>query len=73
MLYFVLFTIAHVFLVFFTGALANLNHMYVSRDAADWCGLVIFLISLVVTAAGWFLAKPLFTTPIAARTGTVTK
>ncbi|MBP3036361.1 cytochrome b/b6 domain-containing protein [Arthrobacter sp. zg-ZUI100] len=73
MLCFVLFTIAHVFLVFFTGALANLNHMYASRDAVDWWGLVIFLISLVVTAAAWFLTKPLFTTPIAARTGTVAK
>lgn len=73
MLYFVGFTIVHVFLVFFTGALANLNHMYTSRDVVDWWGLVIFLVSLVVIAAAWFLTKPLFTTPIAARMGKVSK
>ena len=73
MLYFVGFTIVHVFLVFFTGALANLNHMYTSRDVVDWWGLVIFLASLVVIAAAWFLTKPLFTTPIAARMGKVSK
>jgi thiosulfate reductase cytochrome b subunit len=73
MLYFVAFTIVHVFLVFFTGALANLNHMYTSRDVVDWWGLVIFLASLVVIAAAWFLTKPMFTTPIAARMGKVSK
>lgn len=73
MLYFVAFTVVHVFLVFFTGALQNLNHMYGSRDMVDWWGLVIFLISLLVIAAAWFLIKPLFTTPIASRMGKVTK
>ncbi|XKH52390.1 cytochrome b/b6 domain-containing protein [Citricoccus nitrophenolicus] len=73
MLYFVGFIIVHVFLVFFTGALANLNHMYTSRDVVDWWGLVIFLVSLVVIAAAWFLTKPMFTTPIAARMGKVSK
>ncbi|WP_454810519.1 cytochrome b/b6 domain-containing protein [Paenarthrobacter nitroguajacolicus] len=73
MLYFVVFTVVHVFLVFFTGALRNLNHMYGSRDVVDWWGLVIFLISLLVIAAAWFLTKPLFTTPIASRMGKVTK
>jgi thiosulfate reductase cytochrome b subunit len=73
MLYFVAFTLVHVFLVFFTGALANLNHMYTSRDVVDWWGLVVFLASLVVIAAAWFLTQPLFTTPIATRMGKVTK
>ncbi|MEW1980625.1 cytochrome b/b6 domain-containing protein [Citricoccus sp. NPDC079358] len=73
MIYFVAFTIVHVFLVFFTGALRNLNHMYTSRDVVDWWGLVIFLVSLVVTAAAWFLSKPLFTTPIAAQMGKISK
>jgi thiosulfate reductase cytochrome b subunit len=73
MLYFVAFTIVHVFLVFFTGALRNLNHMYTSRDVVDWWGLVIFLASLVVIAAAWFLTKPMFTTPIAARMGKISK
>ncbi|NMR31802.1 cytochrome b/b6 domain-containing protein [Arthrobacter sp. SF27] len=73
MIYFVAFTIVHVFLVFFTGALRNLNHMYTSRDAVDWWGLIIFVLSLLVISAAWFLTKPLFTTPIAARTGKVSK
>ncbi|WP_236777443.1 cytochrome b/b6 domain-containing protein [Arthrobacter crystallopoietes] len=73
MLYFVAFTVVHVFLVFFTGALRNLNHMYTSRDVVDWWGLIIFAVSLLVIVAAWFLTKPLFTTPIAARMGKVSK
>ncbi|MFE4082557.1 cytochrome b/b6 domain-containing protein [Paenarthrobacter sp. YIM B13468] len=73
MLYFVGFTVVHVFLVFFTGALRNLNHIYGSRDVVDWWGLAIFLVSVLVIAAAWFLTRPLFTTPIAARLGKVTK
>ncbi|WP_253906662.1 cytochrome b/b6 domain-containing protein [Arthrobacter sp. I3] len=73
MLYFVAFTIVHIFLVFFTGALRNLNHMYTSRDVVDWWGLVVFLASLAAVAAAWFLTQPLFTTPIATLMGKVTK
>ncbi|WP_277245082.1 cytochrome b/b6 domain-containing protein [Micrococcus terreus] len=73
MLYFVGFTLVHVFLVFFTGALRNLNHMYTSRDVTDWWGLIIFLGSVAVIAAAWFLTRPVFTTPLAQKTGTVTK
>ena len=73
MLYFVAFTLVHVFLVFFTGALRNLNHMYTSRDVTDWWGLIIFLGSVAVIAAAWFLTRPVFTTPLAQKTGTVTK
>ena len=73
MLYFVGFIIVHIVLVFSTGALRNLNHMYTSRDVVDWWGLVVFLASLALVAAAWFLAQPLFTTPIATRMGKVTK
>ena len=73
MLYFVGFTIVHIFLVFFTGALRNLNHMYTSRDVVDWWGLVVLLASLATVTGAWFLAQPLFTTPIATRMGKVTK
>jgi thiosulfate reductase cytochrome b subunit len=73
MVYFVAFTVVHVFLVFFTGALRNLNHMYATRDATDWWGLLIFIVSLCLVAAAWFLAGPVFTRPLAARTGDVTK
>ena len=73
MLYFVGFTLVHVFLVFFTGALRNLNHMYASRDVVDWIGLLIFLASLLVIAAAWFLTKPLFMRPVAGKLGTLSK
>nr|WP_237686710.1 cytochrome b/b6 domain-containing protein [Arthrobacter jiangjiafuii] len=73
MVYYVAFTAVHVFLVFFTGALRNLNHMYTSRDVVDWWGLVIFLGSLVVVAAAWLLSKPLFTSPVAAKMGKLSK
>lgn len=73
MLYFVVFTLVHVFLVFFTGALRNLNHMYTSRDVVDGWGLLVLIGSLVVVIFGWFLTKPLFTRPVAERYGTVSK
>lgn len=73
MLYFVAFTIAHVFLVFFTGALRNLNHMYTSRDVVDIWGLLIFLGSLAVISIGWVVTGPMFMRPLAELTGKVTK
>lgn len=73
MIYFVIFIVIHVFLVFFTGALRNLNHMYTSRDLVDGWGLAIFTLSLLVMAAAWWLTQPLFMRPLAARTGTLSK
>ena len=73
MVYFVIFTVVHVLLVFLTGALRNLNHMYTSRDVVDVWGLGIFLLSVGVIAAGWILTKAIFITPIAAKTGQVSK
>lgn len=73
MLYFVAFTIIHVFLVFFTGALRNLNHMYTSRDVIDGWGLAIFVGSLLIIVAGWILTKPLFMRPVASKFGNLTK
>ncbi|WP_235036207.1 cytochrome b/b6 domain-containing protein [Arthrobacter sp. 18067] len=71
--YFVAFIAVHVFLVFFTGVLANLNHMYASNDGASWAGFWVFAASLAVVAAAWLLARPLFLRPLAALTGSVTK
>lgn len=73
MLYFVAFTIVHVLLVFFTGALRNLNHMFGSRDEVDWWGLAIFLGAVLVIASAWLLSKPLFLTPFANWMGKVSK
>jgi len=73
MIYFVAFIVVHVTLVLATGALRNLNHMYASSDAVNWWGFGIFAASLVVIAAAWFLAQPLFLRPVASLMGKVTK
>ena len=49
--------------------LRTLNRMFVSRDAADWWGLGILVLSLLAVAAGWFLTKPLFMTAVVGRMG----
>ncbi|GAB3610688.1 hypothetical protein GCM10027414_28140 [Humibacter ginsengiterrae] len=72
MIYFVAFIIVHVALVFATGALRNLNHMYGGQDAVNWAGFWIFVLSLVVMAAGWVAARPLIVAPIARVFGKVT-
>jgi thiosulfate reductase cytochrome b subunit len=73
MVYFLAFTVVHVFLVFFTGAMRNLNHMYTSRDTVDFWGLLIFIGSLVIVAAGWFLTNQMFMRPVAGAMGKVSK
>ena len=72
MLYFVLFIIVHVTLVFATGALRNLNHMYGGQDAVNWVGFSIFFASLAVTVAVLIAARPIVLAPIARLTGKVT-
>ncbi|HKP06341.1 MAG TPA: cytochrome b/b6 domain-containing protein, partial [Microbacterium sp.] len=79
MLYFVVFIAIHVFLVFATGALRNLNHMYAAQGSTDpdayadnWTGFWFFVASLVVIAAAWVAARPLVLAPIARLFGKVT-
>lgn len=71
MLYFTLFVIMHVFLVFATGALRNLNHMYAAQDTTTWTGFWIFFVSLLVMAGAVFAARPLVLAPIAQLMGKV--
>ncbi len=71
MLYFVAFIVVHVALVFLTGALRNLNHMYTARDAGDWLGFLVFVVSVVVIAAAWIAARPSVLAPIAGLFGKV--
>jgi thiosulfate reductase cytochrome b subunit len=78
MLYFVAFIAVHVFLVFATGALRNLNHMYAAQGSVDpnayadnWTGFWLFVASLVVIAAAWVAARPLVLAPIARLFGKV--
>lgn len=78
MLYFVAFILVHVALVFATGALRNLNHMYAAQGSVDgvayadnWTGFWMFFASLVVIAGAWVAARPLVLAPIARLFGTV--
>ena len=71
MVYFVAFTVVHVTLVFATGALRNLNHMYAARDAEGWLGFWIFAASLAAMVAAWVLVRPAVLAPITALSGKV--
>lgn len=73
MLYFVLFIIGHVTLVFATGALRNLNHIFAGRNDESWVGFWFFAGALVLMAVLWVSAQPIFLRPIASLTGSVTK
>ncbi|MCS0498527.1 cytochrome b/b6 domain-containing protein [Protaetiibacter mangrovi] len=73
MVYFVLFTIAHVTLVLATGALRNLNHMYAQSDEINWVGFAIFAASLLVIAAGWALVRPAIVDRVAGAFGEVAR
>jgi methionine sulfoxide reductase catalytic subunit len=56
--WFLFFIVIHVTMVFTTGLLRNLNHMYGSRDDDGWIGFVIFAVSMVVVIIGWVVATP---------------
>jgi thiosulfate reductase cytochrome b subunit len=58
MVWFVFFIVIHVTLVFATGALQNLNHMYASRNDDSWVGFWIFAASMAVMIVGWVAATP---------------
>ena len=73
MVYFVAFIVVHVFLVLATGALRNLNHMYATADGEGWLGFGIFLASVAVMVAAWFLARPIFLRPVASLMGKVSR
>ena len=57
--WFIMFIVVHITLVFMTGALANLNHMYGGRDEESWVGFWVFAVSLVVMIVAWVAATPL--------------
>nr|WP_241429344.1 cytochrome b/b6 domain-containing protein [Agrococcus sp. ARC_14] len=71
MLYFSAFIIVHVLLVFTTGALRNLNHMFAAKPDDDWLGFLFFAGAMLVVAAAMVAARPALLSPIASRFGTV--
>ena len=57
--WFLFFIFVHVALVFSTGLLRNLNHIYSGSDDTGWTGFAWFALSIVFVVAAWFAATPL--------------
>jgi sulfoxide reductase catalytic subunit YedY len=58
LVWFLFFIVIHVALVFTTGLLHNLNHIYAGRSDGSWVGLWIFMASMLVVVVAWVLATP---------------
>jgi sulfoxide reductase catalytic subunit YedY len=58
LVWFLLFIVIHVALVFTTGLLRNLNHIYAARNVNSWLGFWIFAASMAVVIVGWVAATP---------------
>jgi methionine sulfoxide reductase catalytic subunit len=58
LVWFLVFILIHVTLVFTTGLLRNLNHIYAGRNDDGWLGFWIFAASMVVVIVGWLAATP---------------
>jgi sulfoxide reductase catalytic subunit YedY len=56
--WFLLFILAHVTLVFITGARVNLNMMWAGVNDSSWSGFAIFLPLITLVAIAWGLASP---------------
>jgi DMSO/TMAO reductase YedYZ molybdopterin-dependent catalytic subunit/thiosulfate reductase cytochrome b subunit len=56
--WFLFFIVVHITLVFSTGLLRNLNHIYVGRDDNGWAGFIVFAGSMVVMVVAWVAATP---------------
>lgn len=77
--YFIVFTVIHVLMVFATGALRNLNHIWAAQGdpdpavyAGNWSGFVFFVIGLAATFAAVVFARPMVLAPLARIFGNVT-
>ena len=56
--WFLFFILAHVTLVFITGARANLNMMFAGVNDDSWSGLLVFVPAMLLVAVAWWLASP---------------
>ena len=56
--WFLAFIVIHVGLVFSTGALVNLNHIYAGSNDHTWLGFGLFAASMVIVTVGWVAATP---------------
>ena len=57
--WFLLYTLAHVTLVFITGARVNLNMMFAGVDNDSWSGFLVFVPAMVLLILAWRLASPI--------------
>ena len=58
---------------FTTGALKNLNHMFVGTPEVSWFGFWMMALGLLVTVAVTWAARPLVLAPIAGVFGRVSE
>jgi len=58
LVWFLVFIVIHVTLVFTTGLLVNLNHVYAGRNDHSWAGFWLFAASMAVAVFGWAAATP---------------
>jgi thiosulfate reductase cytochrome b subunit len=58
LVWFLAFTVIHVTLVFTTGLLVNLNHVYAGRTDHSWIGFWLFALSMMIVIVGWVAATP---------------
>ena len=56
--FFLLFILAHVTLVFITGARVNLNMMWAGVNDTSWSGFAVFVPAMALVAVTWWLASP---------------
>ena len=56
--WFLLFILAHVTLVFITGARVNLNMMWAGVNDESWSGFAVFVPAMALVAVTWWLASP---------------
>jgi len=56
--WFLLFILAHVTLVFITGARDNLNMMFAGVQNESWSGFAVFAPAMVIVGVTWWLASP---------------
>jgi methionine sulfoxide reductase catalytic subunit len=59
LLWFLFFIVVHVTLVFTTGLLRNLNHIYAARDDSSWIGFGLFCLSVAIWTFVWVAATPI--------------
>jgi len=56
--WFLFFILAHVTLVFITGARVNLNMMFAGVNNDSWRGVLVFVPAMLLLAVTWWLASP---------------